>query len=259
MQHVTADKSLLARRFLESMATYDRAASVQREMAGRLVDDLLAVAGTERFERVLELGCGTGLLTERLLEDCRPECLVLNDLVPECERTARRVRRRNPGTRVLFVSGDLESAPLPGAQDLVASNAVFQWATAPENLPARLAGWLRPGGILAMATFGPENLRQVSRLTGSALHYLSAGEWRETLSGRFDVLAGHEEVRTLRFRSAREVLDHLRRTGVNALDARPWTPAKMLRFCRTYEGALGHDNRVPLTYHPVFTIARKRA
>lgn len=258
MRGVTVEKSLVARRFLRSLATYDGAAVVQREMAERLVGGLLSARADGRFDDVLELGCGTGLLTERLLQNCRLRRLVLNDLVPECESTARRHAERRPGVSLQFVRGDMEAVEFPCPQDLIASSAALQWAADMRGLLARMSALLRSGGVLAIAAFGPSNLREVSDLTGRSLRYRALAEWREALAGAHEILNGFEDLRTLWFASAREVLRHLRQTGVNALEAEAWSPSKVRRFCRAYEATFGRNGGVPLTYHPVFIIARKR-
>lgn len=257
MRRITVDKSVLVRRFSRSMATYECAAVVQRDMAEQLVADVRRIAGADRFDRVVELGCGTGLLTRRLLENCRVSDLVLNDLVPECERTAGWVREHEPHVTVQFLRGDMEDVEFPDEQDLIVSSAVLQWAADLPSLLKRLVGCLRPDGILAMASFGPSNLCEVSQLTGSSLRYWSAAEWRTALAADCRVLNGSDDTRTLWFSSAREVVQHLKQTGVNALDSRPWSSSKILEFCRTYESTFGEEGKVPLTYHPVFLVARR--
>ena len=63
------DKELVAKRFSYSRSTYDREASVQRQVAEkmmRLLTDALLSAGIPRpqlpthFRHIVELGCGTG-------------------------------------------------------------------------------------------------------------------------------------------------------------------------------------------------------
>jgi trans-aconitate methyltransferase len=152
----------------------------------------------------------------------------------------------------------METAEFPNPQDLIASSAVLQWAADPRALLARMAGLLEPGGVLAFASFGPSNLREVAQMTGLSLRYWSPGELRAALAEHFVVLAGSEELRTLWFTSAREVLRHLKRTGVNALDSKPWPAARVAEFCRGYETTFARNGRVPLTYHPVFMVARRR-
>jgi malonyl-CoA O-methyltransferase len=157
------------------------------------------------------------------------------------------------------MQGDMEALDFPYPQDLIVSNAVLQWAADPRSLLRRLAGRLRCGGVLAMASFGPSNLREVAQLTGLSLRYWPAENWRAALAESSEVLSASEDTRTLWFSCAHEVLRHLRHTGVNALDSEPWSPARIRRFCRAYEDRFGQDGKVPLTYHPVFIVARKRA
>ncbi len=121
----------------------------------------------------------------------------------------------------------------------------------------RMAGLLRPGGVLAVASFGPSNLCEVHRLSGLALPYPSLDEWRTALAGHSEVLVAREDMRTLWFPSAHDMLRHLKETGVDALDAQPWGAGKAIRFCKAYAGTFGRDGIVPLTYHPVFLVARK--
>jgi malonyl-CoA O-methyltransferase len=61
------------------------------------------------------------------------------------------------------------------------------------------------------------------------------------------------------FDSSEAVLRHLRRTGVNGCAASPWTRARLKSFCTSYTARFGMNERVPLTYHPVWLIARKKA
>lgn len=110
-----------------------------------------------------------------------------------------------------------------------------------------------------MASFGPSNLREVSQLSGLSLRYRPVEEWRLMLAEHYEILNGREDMRTLWFASARDVLRHLKQTGVNALDSSPWTLARITRFCRTYEATFGQNGKVPLTYHPLFLVARRRA
>ncbi len=258
MHAVNPDKALVARRFARSLPTYDRSAVVQREMANELATELRRLAGATGFDRALDLGCGTGLLTERLLAACRVRELYLNDLVPACAATAAACQARHPETRVRFLAGDMETAALPDQLDLVAANAALQWAG---NLPTFLAGLcarLRPGGWLALGTFGPANLREITRITGQTLPYWSVQEWRAALAASCEVLVARERMRTLTFPDLRALLRHLQETGVNALATRPWTPREVAAFGRDYAAACGHNGELPLTYHPLVIVARLR-
>ena len=163
------DKNAVRQRFQRSLETYNRAATVQRDMAGTLLD-LFAAATLERqFEMITELGCGAGILTDRIAERFDFAHLTLIDLVPECEAFHR--GRANAE----FLCGDIETIELPES-DLFLSNAVFQWLAEPEQFFGRVAEKLRNGGYLAFTTFGPETLHELSSLTGNGLPYRTAAE-----------------------------------------------------------------------------------
>ncbi len=258
MNPTRTDKKLVARRFARSTPTYNRAAIVQREMAGRLVERIVCAASTDSFDRVLELGCGTGLLTNLLVRRFSIGHLVLNDIVPDLNATVERCAGVRPEMLVELRSGDMESIALPANQHLVASNAVLQWAASPITMLEKMVAATRPGGILAIATFGPRNLCETRHLTGASLHYLSRAAIRATLTPHADVIDCDEQIRTLSFASAFELLQHLKRTGVNGLRHRNWSPRAVREFCAAYESEYRIGTEVPLTYHPIIVVARRR-
>jgi SAM-dependent methyltransferase len=151
----------------------------------------------------------------------------------------------------------MESIPLPDQQDLVMANASLQWAGNPAALLVKMVECLRPGGILAIATFGPLNLQETASLTGLSLRYLSVNALRAHLDGRAEILQCEEELRRLTFTSAMDVLRHLKHTGVNGLGTFTWSRRDIARFCAGYQARFGRGGSVTLTYHPILLIARR--
>lgn len=248
------DKNAVRQRFQRSLETYNRAATVQRDMAGTLLD-LFAAATLERqFEMITELGCGAGILTDRIAERFDFAHLTLIDLVPECEAFHR--GRAN----VEFLCGDIETIELPES-DLFLSNAVFQWLAEPEQFFGRVAEKLRNGGYLAFTTFGPETLHELSSLTGNGLPYRTAAELVNILeSNGLHVIASHEELIVQEFDSPLAALRSLKETGVTAVSAgRPWSRRTLAEFSETYTDRFRLSNgNVPLTYHPIALVAGKK-
>ena len=234
------DKQLVKTRFARSVATYHEAAEIQRDMAETLLGQLaLATGGERRFDRILEAGCGSGMLT---------------DLVPEWERFHRGRRAAE------FRAADIETMPLPEHLSLVIANAVFQWVEDLASLLIRFHSALETGGILAFTTFGPENLREIAALTGRGLSYRALAGLHELLTPGFDIIACHEELITLEFATVRDILRHLKATGVTASGGRSrWTRSTLAAFEADYSARFRSGNRMlPLTYHPITLIARKR-
>ncbi len=244
-------KQNIARQFTRSLHTYDTQAVAQRRIAEKLSEML-----PTSCRRVLEIGCGTGLLTKHLVAKYGAKALYLNDLSPTLLRST--AGRLGVDAEQLF-PGDAENVALPTDLDLVATASTFQWFDAPETMLARLSTMLCDGGELVMSTFGPENVNEIVQLTANALTYWSLDELREVVGRYFEVEDASEQCHALYFDSAREVLRHLHDTGVNAASRSTMTRSALEAFCSDYERLFSTEGGVRLTYHSLFIKAKKRA
>ncbi len=251
------DKKLVEKRFSRGLPTYSRAASIQPEMARGLLAGLLRATGSDHFPRILEIGAGSGILTDLLEKQLVRDRLVLLDIVPECEK----YHQRRPDTE--FLAGDAETVDLNGPYDLILSNAAFQWFHDLRTFFPKLRNSLRPNGILAFTTFGPENLRELRELTGNALPYRTLDDLTELLRdpGGFDILDASERIEAVPFKDPLSILRHMKQTGVTApVRKQPlWTPGRLANFEREYRARFSTpDGKVRLTYHPITVIAKGR-
>jgi len=129
--------------------TYHRVSGPQREWA-RAVLDRLELAGDET---VLDAGCGSGGVTQLLLERLPHGRVIAVDASPDMVAKAREVL---PGVEVR--EADLQALELEEPVDAVFSNAVFHWVPDHARLFARLAAALRPGGRLSAQCGGRGNV-----------------------------------------------------------------------------------------------------
>lgn len=249
------DKVEIEYRFRRSIESYDDNAYAQKAIIRRLMT-LLEEYFSLSAARILEIGCGTGLLTEQIQSEWKDCELIINDLVDEmCSRTASRCRL--PATHC--VAGDIESVSLTGDFGLVVSASTFQWLASPEQTFARLAQHLQPDGWLIFSTFGEDNFRELRSITGSGLVYRSIRQMIRLLSSHFDVLHTEEEHCVLEFNDPLEILKHVKRTGVNATHSgQSWTRGRLNDFAEEYTGRFLKDGQYPLTYHPLYFVCRKK-
>ncbi|MFP7754218.1 malonyl-ACP O-methyltransferase BioC [Thermodesulfobacteriota bacterium B35] len=251
------DKQQIRRRFQQAAATYDRQATIQQRVADRLLA-LLAESGCTTPEKVLEIGCCTGLLTRRLLAQCPSiRTLVLNDLVESFRETVLQ-RCGNTGAGIRFLAGDIETLDLDGHYDLIISSSTFHWFHDLEATLARLARHLQPEGFLAFSMYGPENLREIRKLTGLGLDYPDLATLGTTVARHFTVTIRQERLETMGFADADAMLRHLRETGVNALVRTTWSRTRLTLFKKDYEQRFADHRGVRLTYHPMYVLARSR-
>lgn len=109
-------------------------------------------------ERVLDAGCGSGRVTELLLERLPAGYVVALDASEAMIGEARR-RLRGAGRRVGLVVADLAAQPPLGRSvDAILSTATFHWIRDHDALFRHLASVLRPGGRLAAQCGGTGNI-----------------------------------------------------------------------------------------------------
>jgi len=235
----------VCRRFARRLPEYRKFAIVQREMSGKLLQGV--AARRRRFSSIFEIGCGAGILSEKLAANLSYDTLYLNDIVPECADLAQFLPNAE------FVAGDADFLTLPPALDLVVSNAALQWVEHLETLFGKVRNSLAPGGIFAFSSFAPGNLPEVAALTGQTLKYAGVEELTSSGNNCFKRVEIAVETRQIIFPSAREVLAHLRSTGVNAVAQARWSRGDLEKFCRDYHehfGAAGGG--VKLTFKPLY-------
>ncbi len=110
-----------------------------------IVELAVATAGLGAGSAVLEVGCGTGQLTERLTRFGLR--LTAIDLSPSMINAAG---RRLAGSAVRFEAASFEDFAAPEASfDLIVSGNAFHWVD-PEVRYCKPARLLRPGGWLAL-------------------------------------------------------------------------------------------------------------
>lgn len=256
-----ADKELVRRRFARALATYEAEARVQADVAARLLTLLAETLPDFAPKSALEIGCAGGLLTDLLARRLPAlETIAANDLAPEYGAVLA-ARSRDWRPTLTFLPGDIETLPLAGLFDLIASSSALQWVHDLPGLAAKLARHLRPGGALAIALYGPDNCRELRELTGAGLDYPSPAELEAALSPHFRVPLLREERRIRRFPDGPAVLRHLKATGVNALspaETGRWTRGRLARFAAEYRERFGDAEGVRLTYHPLYCVATAR-
>ena len=113
-----------------------------------LIDAACSIAALGPGSRVLEVGCGTGKLTEALAE----RGLLVDAVDPGANMIAFARKRVHDADTVQFHLGRFEELALPEKVfDAVFSAAAFHWID-PEVGWAKAARCLRPGGTLALIT-----------------------------------------------------------------------------------------------------------
>jgi len=145
-----------------------------RERPGR---DLLSAIPDILPDAIADLGCGTGYLTRQLAD--RFPTATVTGLDSDAAMLAKAA---GAASRVFWRQGDIGQWQ-PGTRlDLIFSNAALHWLPDHAGMFARLAGYLTPGGVLAVQM--PDNFVAPSH---RLLADLAGREpWRGALTGALD-------------------------------------------------------------------------
>jgi malonyl-CoA O-methyltransferase len=147
----------IARRFGARANDYERHADLQRSVADRLA---LLLPQLE-VPRVLELGCGTGLLSRHLIAQYPDGNLVFTDLAPAMLDQCRLNLGVQPRGRARFIQMDGSKPDTSlGAFDLIASSMALHWLSDPVAGLDTLRSLLAPHGVLLFAALGPESFTE---------------------------------------------------------------------------------------------------
>ena len=241
------NKSKVQQGFVKSIETYRKHAIVQEAIASRLVNELLRTKNLN-FNKVLEIGCGPAVLTEKFFKNFCSKTYIANDIVGEYEKVIE--------SRISFLCGDIESIGIPTNLDLVISSSTFQWINNLEELLVKIYNCLSPDAYLVFSTFGPGNFREIKEVVGKGLMYLSYGKIEDILSKKFEIVWGDKETITKYFANPYGILQHMKQTGVNGIPGKAWTKSDLKKFEENYIDIFGTELGVPLTYQPMYFIAK---
>lgn len=217
-------------------ATYDRSSEPQQAWA---TDVLARLEGLAPDATVLDVGCGTGRVTEQLL------ALVPRGRVLALDASADMVElaRGRLGGRAHVWCQDALELDLEDPVDAIFSTATLHWVSDHDRLWVRLARALRPGGLLEIQCGGEGNIDGVREVIDA----VARKEAPELLGWSPWVFAG-----------TRATEQRLRDAGFTAircwLAERPTYPRDVDAFVRTSILA-AHLERLPAERRQPFAAA----
>ena len=145
MESLTSvNKSRIQQAFQKALNSYDEHALIQQKMNIKLMMHLQDYLPNGSLDSVLELGCGSGMLSSLLQKQISANYWLFNDL---CD--VRSILAEKLIQPFDFYCGDAEKFPFQRRFDLIASASAVQWFHQPDNFIAHCKTGLKPNGLLA--------------------------------------------------------------------------------------------------------------
>jgi len=232
---MTRRRQRIVRAFAEA-PDYDRHARVQRAVAEGLAARIASL-DLPRAPRMLEIGCGTGFLTQALVDQGLTGTWTVTDIAPEMVERCRARLGESPDRHFAVFDGE-HGTPEDGPFDLVCSSLALQWFDDAPAALARMREWLAPGGHCIVTTLGP----------GSFAEWRAAHEAEGLMPGTpdfppveafaaLDPESLHVERHVERHEDARAFLQALKAIGAGTASPRhrPLSPAALRRVMARFE------------------------
>jgi malonyl-CoA O-methyltransferase len=267
------EKRGVRRSFDRAADTYDGAAVLHREICGRIFERLDYIKLAPRH--VLDLGCGTGYASAKLLARYPDAQIIGVDIAPAMLRRARALnaapglmqRLMGKSRRYCGLCADAEALPLmPCSTELVFSNLTLQWCD-PSRFLNEAQRVLAPGGLLMFSTFGPDTLKELRAEFGALDEYPHVNAFLDMHDiGDLLVNAGFGdpvmdmEIVTLTYADLKSLMIELKSIGAhNVLPGRRAGLMGRSAWQRMVSGYEKHrsDGRLPATFEVVYGHAWK--
>lgn len=236
-----ADVDKVSKKFNKAKSSYNSNAIAQYMVAARLHEQLKRFT-TDSDGSILEIGCGTGLFTRMYGNTLRPKDATFVDIVD--------LEPFNIADKESYVKADAEawiaSDEIKDRRwDYILSSSAIQWFADIPSFLRQCSAHLNKGGILAISTYLPGNMGELDELRPSPLNYPSLKMLSEQMNLLFsDVILIEDEIK-IEFKSVREMLMHLKQTGVSGTSGKPGLTLSKMKDIRS------------LTYRPVYILGRK--
>lgn len=253
------ENGAIRKSFDAAARTYDRAAVLQAEVRGRLLERLEIVKIEP--EVIVDLGAGTGRAS-RALKSMFPKAHVIAlDIAVGMLQEAR--HQQGLLRRFARVVADGRLLPLRSQSiDLVFSNLMVQWCDPPDAVFAEVQRILKPQGLFTFTTFGPDTLKELRAAWAAVDEHTHVNRFMDMHDVGDALMRAHfaepvldVEPFTLTYSDARDLMRELkaigahnvtrgRRTGLTGRRA-------LEKMLATYEG-FRQDGKLPATYEVVY-------
>lgn len=254
----------VAARFSAASETYHQAATVQQVVAeslSRWFPNLPSSAC------ILEIGCGTGLLT-RLIRRRYPGLWI--DVVDVSARMIAEARTRiRFDNRVRWRVADVRSMPVTRLYPLIVSSSSLHWISPLEDGLIKMAALLEPGGqamfsLMIRGTLG--ELRKcrlrVAPRKPPAGKLPTRQQVRQALQyAGLTIIEERKEIRRVEYPSAEVLLRHIHDQGLTggmvSTSPVPLNRSELSQLARTYQEYYSKGAGVIASYQVTYFMTRK--
>ncbi|MFP6776118.1 MAG: malonyl-ACP O-methyltransferase BioC [PS1 clade bacterium] len=244
--------------FNKSANRYNRHALVQSEIAERTEQKLDYI--TPNTGTILDLGSGTGLMTEKIVSRF-PESRII------CLDFAQKSLIKNNSS--LKICADANKIPLAdNSIDIVVSNLMMQWCTDLDNVFKECYRVLNSDGLFLFSTFGPDTLKELKKswsVVDDKVHVNTFTDMHDIgdilLDNYFQSPVMEMDTLKIQYQTVIDLLRDLKGIGAQTVVERSKSLTgkdkfnAMIKMYETYR----MENKIPATYEVIYGHAWKKS
>ncbi|GEM_PF-907586 len=217
-----SNKNRIKESFSSAVNTYDCSSDIQSYVADILFQRISCL--NFPYGPILEFGCGTGLLTKKLLCFFQKRDIFSFDLsFNMCKKAKENIQVLDKS--INFLVADAEYPCLVSNYfSAIFSNSSFQWINSPKDTLRSFKELLVPRGVIVISTFGPNTLKELSyslsiylnkKVLIAASNFLNKKQLIKYFSSNFKSVKIQEIVITKKYPDLFSLLKSLKDTGSN--------------------------------------------
>lgn len=256
------DAGQIKRSFENAAAHYDEAATLQREVAERMLERLEYIRISPKT--ILDVGSGTGYCAQWLARHYPTASIIGIDLA---EQMCLHARDRMQGSPFASACGDVQALPVAdNSIDLLVSNLTLQWCNNLELAIAEMGRVLKPGGLMLFTTFGTDTLHELRSAWAQADGHEHVNQFIDMHTigdmigahGMQDVVMDVDRLQE-QVNDVYELMRGLKAIGAhNVQQQRKHTltgKGRLNRMVQGYEGFRMQNGKLPASYEVVYAHA----
>lgn len=243
--------------FNKASNNYEDHAFLQKEVANRLDQKLNIISSNSAV--ILDLGAGTGLLSQQLSERFTDSTIIALDF-------AQNSLKNNSTNKK--ICADAYHLPLAdNSVDLVISSLMMQWCPDLKQLFSEIHRVLKNDGLILFSTFGPDTLKELKKswsVVDNDTHVNTFTDMHDIgdqlLNTGFQSPVMEMETLTLTYQTVIDLLRDLKAIGAQSVGNRSKSLTGKDKFklmVEMYE-SFRKDGKLPATYEVVYGHAWKR-
>jgi len=262
MEVVMIDKNKVNRNFSKGADTYDKAAIIQKYMADKIE---IFINGSKKNYKILEIGCGTGIFSKKILNSFTNSRVDFLDISPGMLEKAK--EKLGEEERIRYILNDIEQHQPEEKYDIIFSNATFQWIENQENLFRHLYSILDFGGKIVFSTFGKktycelrESFKSIDGNLCFSQDFITSKTLKEIVEENFMVLVSDEEYMIESYPDVITFLKMIRNIGANsAMGGDQYlTKGRLVKLEDIYMSKYGDGTKIDVTNHLIYMVLEKR-